>query len=168
MSALIRDERPGDEAAIRHLTDRAFEGMPFSQGAEGAIVDRLRAANALTLSLVALDGATIVGHAAFSPVTISGMGGRWFGLGPLSVAPERQRAGTGSALLREGLGRLRADGAAGCVLVGEPAYYGRFGFRADPRLNYSDVLQRYVQALAFDGTPVVGTIHFHPAFRGNA
>ena len=166
MTIELRDERPGDEDAIRAMTDAAFDGMPFSQGDEGAIVDRLRRAGALAVSLVALEDGVPVGHAAFSPVTIEGEGGRWLGLGPLSVRPGHQRRGIGLALLNEGLNRLRAGGATGCVLVGDPGYYGRFGFRTHPGLTYSDVPQRYVQALQF-GTPraVAGAIHFHPSFH---
>ena len=92
------------------------------------------------------------------------MPGRWFGLGPLSVVPERQRTGVGSALVRTGLAQLAELKAAGVVLVGEPAYYGRFGFVAQPGLSCEGVPDVYVQALAFGETPVWKAIAFHPAF----
>src|SRR5690606_5515177 len=132
---IVREERPDDVDPIRALTTRAFAGMAFSDGSEPAIIDRLRAAGALTLSLVADMEGTVVGHVAFSPVTISDGSIGWYGLGPISVEPSMQHAGIGSRLVNEGLVRLRARDAAGCVLLGEPAYYRRFGFAADPHLR---------------------------------
>ena len=132
---IIRDERPEDVDAIRNLTARAFAGMPYSDGTESAIVDRLREAGTLTLSLVAAMDGAVVGHVAFSPVAISDGSKDWFGLGPISVEPQHQREGIGSALVDAGLSRLKALGARGCVLVGDPGYYGRFGFSTGPALS---------------------------------
>ena len=160
----IRPERPEDAAAIHDLTARAFRDMPFSSQTEAAIVDALRDAGAMTLSLVAEDGGQIVGHVAFSPVTIDGEAGGWYGLGPVSVEPERQKAGIGKALIREGLEQLQKAGAHGCVLVGEPGYYQRFGFASDPALKYADVPGEYVQRLVFKGAPPAGEITYHAAF----
>src|SRR5690606_20299677 len=112
------------------LTAAAFAGVPYASGTEPAIIAALRAAGALRLSLVAAEGQELLGHVAFSPVIIGGRDRGWLGLGPLSVRPDRQRRGIGSALVRTGLERLRRDGAGGCVLLGDPAYYRRFGFRA--------------------------------------
>src|SRR5690349_3981176 len=125
----IRDERPGDEAAIAALTAIAFRSVRHSDGSEAAIIERLRAAGDLALSLVAenLDQA-IIGHVAFSRVAISDGTPGWYGLGPISVIPLRQRAGIGGALATEGLARLREIGAAGCVVLGDPQYYGPLGF----------------------------------------
>src|SRR5690606_18603384 len=114
--------------AIHTLVAAAFDGHPHSDGSEPAIVDRLRADGDLTISLVAEDGGEIVGHIAFSPVTISDGNEGWFGLGPVAVAPQRQREGIGAALIEHGLALLRERGSAGCVVLGDPAYYGRFGF----------------------------------------
>jgi putative acetyltransferase len=161
---IIRQENDGDADAIHALTAEAFQGKPYSDGAEAHIVDALRAANALTISLVAEDYDEIVGHVAFSPVTINGRPGRWYGLGPISVAPARQRRGIGTALIQAGLSRLRALGAAGCILLGDPAYYGRFGFVSDPSLLYRDVDSRYLQYLIFIGDAPAGEVAFHPAF----
>jgi putative acetyltransferase len=161
---LIHNERPMDAPAIHALTKAAFQGAPYSDGTEQRVVDALRAANALTLSLVAILDDVVVGHIAFSPVAIDGRAGRWFGLGPVSVQPGRQRAGIGSALIREGLDRLRAMGADGCVLLGDPAYYSRFGFASDPRLRYRDAPAAYFQRLTFGSEAPVGAVEFHPAF----
>lgn len=160
----IRPEQRADAAGIRALTTAAFTGKPFSDGTEAAVIDALRAADTLTISLVADDAGEVVGHVAFSPVTIGGQPGNWYGLGPVSVAPGRQRQGIGSALIHEGLAQLRALGAGGCVLLGDPAYYCRFGFVNDPALRYGDVDPRHFQALHFAGDSPSGEVAFHPAF----
>lgn len=160
----IRPEHPGDVNAIRSVTTKAFRNMAHSSGTEAAIIDALRAADALTISLVAIDGGRIVGHVAFSAVTIDGEDIGWYGLGPVSVSPDRQRQGIGQALIREGLAELRRRGAAGCVLLGDPAYYGRFGFESDPELRYGDVPPEYFQRLAFTDSVPKGEVAFHAGF----
>lgn len=160
---MLRAERPGDEAAIRDLTARAFAGAPHSDGNEPDIVDRLRSAGALTLSLVAEADGMLVGHAAFSPVQMEGAED-WFGLGPVSVAPERQRGGIGSALIVEGLNQLRTIEAKGCVLLGDPAYYARFGFAHDPALACPGPPPRYFQRIVFTGPAPAGIVSYHAAF----
>ena len=159
---MIRAERPGDEDAIRDVTTRAFAGAAHSDGTEADIVARLRDAGALTLSLVADDGGIVV-HVAFSPVTIVGAAG-WFGLGPVSVAPDRQQQGIGQKLILEGLARLKTRGAAGCVVLGDPDYYARFGFAADPALRYPGPPPAYFQCLAFAGATPAGIVAYHSAF----
>lgn len=163
----IRPEQPEDIAAIVALTTLAFAQAPHSSGTEAAIIDGLRDAGALTLSLVAsddTDAADLLGHVAFSPVSIGGVACGWYGLGPVSVRPGRQRGGIGSALIREGLQRLRDKGAGGCVLLGDPAYYARFGFANDPALTLEGVPPAYFMALSFDGKAPVGAVRYHPAF----
>ncbi|MCP4073744.1 MAG: N-acetyltransferase [Hyphomicrobiales bacterium] len=160
----IRDEQPADKQAIFRLTTAAFESMAYSDGSEPVIIDALRENGDLTLSLVAVDGGEVVGHIAFSPVTINGVTDRWFGLGPVSVEPEKQNGGIGSKLVRQGLDWLKSHGANGCVLVGDPNYYGRFGFMSDGNLAYGDVPGKFVQWLSFDGKPPAGVIKFSPAF----
>lgn len=160
----IRDETPADAAAIRHLTALAFAGAEHASGTEAAIPDALRRTGALTLSLVAATGAEIVGHVAFSPVTIAGADHGWYGLGPVSVLPAHQRAGIGAALIRAGLDRLRLDAAAGCVVLGDPAYYTRFGFAPHPGLRFDGAPPEYFLALALTGAPPAGAVVYHPAF----
>ncbi|MFZ3006560.1 MAG: N-acetyltransferase [Phenylobacterium sp.] len=161
----IEPERPGDAREISHLTTTAFAPMPFSDGDEARVIDDLRAAGALTISLVAITAqGELVGHVAFSPVRIDGQPGDWYGLGPVSVAPRLQRQGVGSALINNGLDRLRALNAAGCVLTGNPDYYRRFGFFSDPALTYQRQPNRYFQRLVLRGLPATGDASFHPAF----
>jgi putative acetyltransferase len=161
----IRPERPDDIAQIAALTEAAFAGRPYSRGTERFIVGLLRNAGALRVSLVAERDGRLVGHIAFSPVQISDGSSGWYGLGPVSVWPDCQRQGIGQALVRAGLAELRALGAHGCVLLGDPAYYGRFGFAADARLRLPGVPPAFFQALRLDAaTPAQGDVSFHPAF----
>ncbi len=161
---LIRTEIVGDADAIRTLTHEAFRDAPHSSGTEAAIVDALRAAGALSLSLVAHDSGQIVGHVAFSPVRIERAEGRWFGLGPISVRADHRRRGIGAALVREGLSRLRQAAAAGIVVLGDPVWYGRFGFVSDGALRYGDIPAEYLQRTIFTGSPPTGEVRYHPAF----
>ncbi|CAN2532948.1 MAG TPA: N-acetyltransferase [Methylosinus sp.] len=160
----IRDEAPSDRAAIRSIIAAAFEGLSYSNQREGDLVDALRNANALTLSLVAEDSGAIIGHIAVSPVTIEGASLDWFGLGPLAVRPERQRKGVGAALVERALSTLRAADAAGCVVFGAPSYYGRFGFRIDPGVRFEGGPPEHFMALALGSTIPRGSVDYHPAF----
>jgi putative acetyltransferase len=160
----IRQERPEDVATIRALTEAAFKGMPFSDQTEAKVIDALRAAGALTLSLVATEGGEIISHVAFSPVRINGEAGDWYCLGPVSVWPDHQRTGIGQALIREGLQRLQSMGGGGCVLLGDPAYYRRFGFESDPDLYDVDAPPGAFQRLTLNGARPSGEVTFHPAF----
>ena len=162
----IRPERADDEIAIAALVALAFRGVRDSDGSEPAIVERLRAAGALTLSLVAEESGDILGHVALSPVTIGDGTPGWFGLGPVAVTPGRRREGIGAGLVEAGMDRLRASSAQGCVVLGDPAYYRRFGFGADPRLSYPGPPPPYFQALRFAGPGPSGKVAYHPAFGG--
>lgn len=161
---MIRLEKTTDVDAIRHITQAAFAGAEHSSGTEGAIIDGLRSAGTLSLSLVAVDGDQIIGHVAFSPVAIDGRDHGWFGLGPVSVSPGLQGAGTGSRLIRDGLARLRTNGANGCVVLGDPGYYRRLGFAADPALTFEGVPPEYFMALPFNGSAASGPVTYQPAF----
>lgn len=161
---LIREEQPEDIAAIRLLTDEAFRGVPYSNQKEAAIIEALRLASALTLSLVAEEDGALPGHVAFSPVLIDGADCDWYGLGPVSVQPGRQGEGIGSALIREGLLRLKEAGARGCVLLGDPGYYQRFGFKADERLRLEGVPAQYFQCLVLEGEIPRGKVIYNAAF----
>ena len=142
----------------------AFLEAEHSDGNEARIVEALREARSLTVSVVAMENGSIIGHAAFSPVTVDGLNDGWFGLGPVAVLPERQRHGIGGALIEAGLGRLRERGARGCVVLGEPGYYGRFGFRADASLCLAGVLPNYFQHLSFEDRQPRGIVKYHRAF----
>ncbi|WP_315386518.1 N-acetyltransferase [uncultured Stenotrophomonas sp.] len=161
----IRNERPGDADAIHALTRNAFEHAPHSSHTEQHIVDALRNAGALAVSLVAEDAGGIVGHVAVSPVQLSDGSEGWYGLGPISVAPERQGQRVGSALMRAAMDALEAMGAAGCVLLGDPAYYGRFGFEAVPRLRPAGIPAEYFQARLLRGEWPDAEVAYHKAFE---
>lgn len=138
---------------------------PHTSHTEQRIVDALRGARKLAISLVAETGGSVVGHVAISRVFISDGASGWFGLGPISVMPEHQRRGVGSQLMRKALHLLRERGASGCVVLGEPEYYGRFGFKADPHLVLRGVRPEYFQALSFDSTRPKGIVTYHEAFN---
>jgi putative acetyltransferase len=164
---LIRDETKDDIVTIAKVTVAAFETLEISSHTEQFVVEALRAAGALTLSLVAeLDG-QVVGHIAFSPVTISDGTPDWYGLGPVSVLPKNQRLGIGKALIREGLSRLKSLSAKGCCLVGHPDYYPRFGFRNIAGLSVEDVPPEVFFALSLDGRYPHGTVTFHEGFTAD-
>ncbi|GFE74188.1 GCN5 family N-acetyltransferase [Novosphingobium sp. TCA1] len=143
----------------------AFLGAEHASGTEGAIVDALRDSGALTISLVAESDDAIVGHVAFSPITIDGAEIGWFGLGPVAVAPDLQRGGIGARLIEAGLARLREMGAQGCVVLGDPTYYARFGFVSDPALAYPGVPAEYFQRLVMTGAAPAGTVAYHQGFN---
>lgn len=162
----LRPEHAGDEAAIHDLVKRAFAPMPFADGDEQDLVDALRAAGELVLSLVAVDAAgTIIGQIGFSPATIDHAACGWFQLSPVSVSPEAQRSGIGSALIEAGIAALKAAGAFGIAVVGNPAYYERFGFRIIPGLApLSDHDQPYFRAMVLAGLAPAGTLRYASAF----
>ena len=161
---IIRPETTADLDGIRRVEIDAFANHPVSRQTEHLIVDALRDAGALTISLVAEDEGDIVGHVAFSPILIDGAEGRWFTLGPVGVLPARQRQGIGSKLIEAGLDALRRLGAEGCVLVGPPDYYRRFGFRTTDSLIFPNIPPEYFLILPLSGAVPRGEIAIHPAF----
>ena len=164
MPPTLRPETPADIPAIHHLTAEAFQNAEHTSRTEQFIVDALRAAGQLTISLVAEDAGTVIGHVALSPVTLSDGTPGWYGLGPVSVHPGRQRTGIGSRLVRQALDDSRRAGAAGCVVLGDPGYYGRFGFRAEPGLVLPGVPPAYFQALPFGGPVPRARVRYHEGF----
>jgi len=161
---LIRSETDADIGGIDEVTIAAFKTLEISNQTEQFIIKALRSANALTISLVAELNGRIVGHIAFSPVTISDGTKNWYGLGPVSVLPEYQRQGIGKALIQEGLSRLKGMNAKGCCLVGHPVYYRQFGFINVPGLVVDGVPEEVFFALPFDKHTPRGRVTFHEAF----
>ncbi len=161
---IIRNETTSDIDAISEVTEAAFRTLQISNHTEQFIIEALREANALTVSLVAEIDELVVGHIAFSPVTISDGSPNWYGLGPVSVLPAHQKQGIGGSLVNEGLSLLRALGGKGCALVGDPAFYQQFGFRNIPALVYPDIPQEYFLVLPFDSEIPCGTVVFHKGF----
>jgi putative acetyltransferase len=160
----IRNETSDDIAAIAEVTIAAFRDLEISNQTEHVIIDALRAAEALAVSLVAVLDGGVVGHIAFSPVALSDGTGDWYGLGPVSVLPQVRRRGIGQALVREGVSRLKRMHARGCCLVGHPEYDRRFGFENCPPLVLEGVPPEVFFAVSFDGTLPRGTVAFHEGF----
>lgn len=164
----IRPEAADDAAAITNLIQTAFATAVHRSGTEGPIVSALRTAGELTVSLVAESDGQLVGHVAISPVRISDGSTGWYGLGPVAVLPAQQRLGIGAALIRQALDNLRDLGAAGCVVLGDPGYYARFGFAVVPTLVLPGVPAAYFQALVFGGCFAQGEVAYSPAFEVQA
>jgi putative acetyltransferase len=164
---LIRDERDSDFTAISDVTFAAFETMEISNHTEQFIIEELRAADSLSVSLVAEFDGRIVGHIAFSPVTMSDGTEQWYGLGPVSVHPDFQRKGIGKALISEGLKRLKEAGGKGCCLVGHPRYYRQFGFENPKGLSHDGVPDEAFFVLPFVGGVPQGEVVFHEAFKAD-
>lgn len=158
----IRDETIGDIPAIGRLVTEAFLMLAQATGSEAGIVEKLRAEGALALSLVAEEEGQVIGYLAASAARIGAQDG-WGLIGPLAVLPSRHRQGIGTALMTEALRRLRAT-SRGAALVGDPAYYSRFGFRAFPGLGVPGCPPEAVQALPFDDSRPCGQLIHHPAF----
>ncbi|ARM88804.1 GCN5-related N-acetyltransferase protein [Rhizobium sp. CIAT894] len=161
----IRYETPADIDAIHELTSIAFTPMAYSSGTEAEIIRKLRVSGDLAISLVAEEDGEILGHVAFSPVAIDGVPGGWFGLGPISVTPARQRQGIGKALIARGLELLKGIDASGCALIGNPDVYRGAGFSSDGQLTYHDLDTRLVQRIVLRGPAPSGTLRFAPAFE---
>lgn len=164
MNILIRAETGADHDAIEALTLAAFLDAPHTDHKEQLIVRDLRQAGALSLSLVAEREGKVIGHLCCSPVTISDGSEHWYGLGPISVSPEWQGKGVGSRLMAAGLAALEADGAAGCVVLGDPGFYRRFGFVADANLVLPGMPPEYFMARRFGAVGASGEASYHPAF----
>ena len=161
----VRPEQPADIPAITAVTIAAFALAEHAGHNEHLIVDALRRSGQLAVSLVAEDDAgVLIGHVALSPVAVSDGARDWYGLGPISVVPVRQGRGVGTLLMQAALKTLRRLDAAGCVLVGDPGYYVRFGFRNEPALVYPGLPAKYFQAIAFKGEVPRGTVAYHESF----
>jgi len=165
---IIRKETVEDVQAITKVTIAAFKNNPISNQTEQFIIKALRAAGALTVSLIAEIDGQVVGHIAFSPVTISDGTKDWYGLGPVSVLPDYQKQGIGTALVNKGLSLLKDMGGKGCALVGYPDYYKRFGFRNYPELIYEGIPQEVFLVLPFTEKIPKGTVLFHEGFKATA
>lgn len=165
MNINIRQETASDVSDIRVLIKTAFLSASHTSHTEHLIVDALRDSGNLTISLVAEVNGQIVGHVAISPVAISDSSQNWYGLGPIAVIPEYQGRSIGSQLVEQALGSLRDRGASGCVLVGNPEYYSRFGFKAEPSLVLPNIPPEYFQAISFGAQIPNGIVSFHESFH---
>lgn len=163
----IRKELEADQTSIRVLTEAAFKGRPYADGDEQDVIDRLRRSNTLTLSLVATQEAAMIGQITFSPAVVEDDSSPWFALGPVSVLPSRQGEGIGSALIEEGLNRITAMGALGCILTGDPNYYSKFGFALSPTNSPDNEPEEYFQLKLLGGGQPIGKFSFDRAFYEN-
>jgi putative acetyltransferase len=144
---MIRSASCEDAEAIRRLLDAAFGGT-----AESGLVDKLRASGELVLALVAEHGGHVTGYIAFSALKSPEHA---LALAPFAVVPSRQRCGIGSRLIEEALRRLRADGWRMVFVLGEPEYYGRFGFTTQGAAGFDcEYAGPYFQALQLTESPV--------------
>lgn len=168
MDIVVRPETPADHAAIFGLTERAFAPMPYAGGDEQFLPGRFRDAGVLALSLVAELDQAVVGQITLTPALPEDGTGGWFALGPVSVEPELKHQGIGSRLIETAIAWMRQQGAAGCVLVGNPAYYSRFGFRLCPHLAPEDEPAEFYQMLLIGGAVPAHKVGFHPLFYGEA
>ena len=164
---IIRKETTSDIEAITQVTIAAFKTLPISNHTEQFIIKALRAAGALTISLVAEIDGRVVGHVAFSPVIISDGATGWYGLGPVSVLPDYQKQGIGKALINKGLSLLKDMGGEGCALVGDPNYYKRFGFKNYPELIHEGIPQEVFLVLPFTEKIPKGMVVFHEGFKAD-
>ncbi len=164
MVIIIRPETAMDVAAIKILTEVSFTNIQHSNHNEQCIIEALRKSGQLTISLVAEIEKAIVGHVAVSPVSISDGTEGWFGLGPIAVLPKFQQNGIGTKLMQSALKRMKALGAKGCVLLGDPAYYYRFGFRVEPDLLFPGVPVEYFQAISFSNKIPKGEVVYDECF----
>ena len=164
---IIRNEIDADVDAITEVTAAAFKTLEISNHTEQFIIEALRADSALTVSLIAEVDGHVVGHVAFSPVTISDGTQNWYGLGPVSVLPEHQKKGIGKSLILKGISCLKGLNAKGCCLVGHPDYYRKLWFKNVSGLVHEGVPQEVFLAMSFDGQIPQGTVNFHDGFKAD-
>jgi putative acetyltransferase len=160
----IGPETPADEQAIEALLRAAFAHHPHSNQTEHLLVDTLRAAGALSLSLVARDDAGLAGYAGFSPVTVDGADCGCHAMAPLAVSPDRQGHGIGRQLVEAGLASLASRGARACVVVGDPVWYRQSGFVPAHGLLLEGIPKEFLLVRSLDQTLPTGRLGFHPAF----
>lgn len=160
----IRKEKSCDIESISFVTREAFKNIEISQKTEEYIIKALRDSGALAISLVAEMEDKVIGHIAFSPVEISDNSANWYGLGPISVLPEYQQKGIGTKLMNEGLARLKEAGGEGCILVGDPNYYKRFGFENKKQITFEGVPEEVFMCLSFSENYPAGKAKFHEGF----
>lgn len=163
---LIRAEKENDREAVFAVNVSAFETP-----SEATLVDVLREQAQPVVSLVAEDNGNVVGHIMFSPVFLSGNPDlNVMGLAPMAVAPERQRKGIGSALVRAGLEQCRQLGFVAVVVLGHPEYYPRFGFSPSSRFGIDsgyEVPEEVFMAMELEPEALsgkTGRVKYHPAF----
>jgi len=161
---VIREAKADDHESIAALVEAAF-GQPD----EARLVERLRRQGDMVLDLVATNAGELVAHVVFSRLRVEGEHGRFdaVALAPMAVLPDRQRSGVGRSLIENAHHILEERGEALSIVLGDPAYYGRFGYTHDRATNFqSDYQGEALQALAWDTAPQSGRLIYPQAFRG--
>lgn len=167
---LIRSEQIKDQQEIEQMILAAFKDHPHQDPEKGTIehliVNNLREAEALSLSLVMELEGQLIGHIAFSRISIDGQDLNWFVMAPVSVLPNYQNQGVGSQLIQEGLTKLLESGAEGCIVIGDPQYYERFGFHHLHDLIVDGIPSEYCMVKALNAlNQPEGEVGFHPGFN---
>jgi putative acetyltransferase len=161
----IRGQEWRETRRISRVIKRAFAGHPHSDGREAEIYEHMFSCLDADVSLVAAASfGRIVGHVLCTEVKIEGEYRQWAGLGPVSVLPRWQGRGIGSALIERALAALQQDDWHGCVVLGDPGFYGRFGFAHDPNLLYPGPPPEYFQRIVFSGAAPNGVVSYAPIF----
>ena len=124
----ISDDCDGYAAEIARIVEAAFRAEYGKGDGEAALIETLRRAGDVIAEFVAVDDGAVVGHAMFSRMGVDPARRRIAALGPVCAHVDRQNAGIGSALIRAGLETCREHGVGAVVVLGDPDYYGRFGF----------------------------------------
>ncbi len=168
MKTTIRPEKIDDIAVIEAITKRTFLHLEYSNQTEHYITNALRKSGDLIISLVAVVDDNVVGHIAFSPITISDSSTGWFGLGPVAILPQYQAKGIGSQLITEGIKQLKAINANGCILFGDPDFYSRFGFKQNGQLILRGIPQELFLSLHLTDSNPHGTIKYSDAFEARS
>lgn len=162
---LIRREAEADITAIQRLVTRSFAGADFTSHQEQSTIDALRDADILAVSQVAIVTPHVAGYVAAAPVRIADGTGGWYGIGPIAVDPDFQGRGIGAALMESALQILHEGGAGGAVALGDPNFYGRFGFQVIDGLYYPDAPEGYFMARNLGDVSIPqGEVSYHPAF----
>lgn len=164
MSWRVREERPGDEAAIRAMVLAAFEGHPYSDGDEADVIDRLRKDGDLLLSLVAVEAGEVLGQVTYSTARLSSGEEGWMVVGPVAVAPAAQGRGIGRALMETGEAVMRDQGAKGITVLGDPLLYARFGYMQHTAMTLPGELGEYLQVKSFGAEIPATEISYAPGF----
>jgi putative acetyltransferase len=159
---VMRMEQPTDAPQIRDLLEASFPGH-----GEALLVDRLRSAGDIVLSLVAEDGGIVIGYIAFARITVEGDAAPFsaVALAPLAVYSDYQSQGVATQLVREGHACLAFLGETLSVVLGEPQYYGRFGYSNRRVAGFENEYQSpYLMGLSFGAAPWEGRLVYPPAF----
>ncbi|WP_027469849.1 GNAT family N-acetyltransferase [Deefgea rivuli] len=164
MELSIQVEQAADVEAVENLMLQAFANHPHSNNQEYKLVNALRVAGACAVALLAKKDGALCGAVYASLIQLNGVEDGWYCIAPVAVSPAEQKQGIGQALMRAALHQLQQLGAKGCVIVGDPAYYSRFGFARHEGLVSPGIPDEYVMGLAFADAKPQGRIDYHAAF----